>query len=658
MSDAASGAALPRTRLFGLPGFFPDALPYAARTTIALLLSYGLSFYAQVPTASSAGITVGIIAQASSGMALSKAFYRVAGTVIGCGVALLLGSAFAQDRTMLLFCFALWMGACAAAAALLRDFRSYGAAISGYTVAIIAIGGIDDPDGLLLSSLNRTVAILIGIGCVALVNSLLGGTPALTGLVAGLRRERERVVAFAVEALEGRGVPDDLELTQRVSAITALQSEAGYAAAEQSNGRLRRRGAQVVIGSLLTAVSASRTIAGVLSPETPAAVREYLAAVAASLRDGTAAPDAPGTDDPFSALLLERADSILRRMRDTEAGLTVLTGGAAALPEIVLRPTHDVPAALLSAARVILAFGLAATFVVLSGWPGATLVLVQQAAFVGLLGASPTPTAASKGFLIPLLPIALVVGLVEFLLLPLASGFVPFALLAGGTVFLTALLGRQRRLAPLAPAGLIYVTLLLSPSNPQTFLLDSYLNTTLQVGLAVVFTLLTFLLILPVSPKRRLYRVVAAISGRFERARRSAAAGQPPAVAQAQLYDRLVRALTFLGRPTGARRALLSHLYHVGASEIAVHRARAGLAAMGAGGVGVAEAQAAAQEAAQEALARLDGPAMLRAGRALLRASGSRPPAAVLQAVSGLADLVFQEGRRGRVSRFSKLMIG
>ncbi|MGI4954587.1 MAG: hypothetical protein ACRYGM_22505, partial [Janthinobacterium lividum] len=76
------------------------------------------------------------------------------------------------------------------------------------------------------------------------------------------------------------------------------------------------------------------------------------------------------------------------------------------------------------------------------------------------------------------------------------------------------------------------------------------------------------------------------------------------------------------------------------------------------GGGGGAEAQAAAQEAAQEALARLDGPAMLRAGRALLRASGSRPPAAVLQAVSGLADLVFQEGRRGRVSRFSKLMIG
>ena len=174
----------------------------------------------------------------------------------------------------------------------------YGAAISGYTVAIIAIGGIDDPDGLLLASLNRTAAILLGIASVALINSLFGGVPALDGLISKLRTERDRVADFVIDAWEGRGIPDDLALTQRVANITGLETDANYAAAEQINGRQRRRGAQVAIGSLLTAVSASRTIAGVLSPETRPEIRDFLRAAAATLRDGTELPGRTDTSRP------------------------------------------------------------------------------------------------------------------------------------------------------------------------------------------------------------------------------------------------------------------------------------------------------------------------------------------------------------------------
>ena len=675
----------PRTRFLSLPGFYPDAVSYAFRTTLALILAYGVGFYAQIPTASSAGITVGIIAQPSTGMALSKAAYRIGGTVLGCIVSLIFGAAFGQDRTMLLFAFALWMGLCAAAASLLRDFRSYGAALSGYTVAIIAIGGIDSPDGLLLASLNRTAAILLGIAAVAVVNSLLPGVSALDNLIAKLREERDRVAAFAADALEGRPIPDDLTLTRRIANITSLQSDATYAAMEHANGRRRRRGAQVAIGSLLTAISASRTIAGLLTPDTPVAVRDPQRLAAAALRDGAPLPPAlpirPPTADPFDTLLLERADAILRRMRDTDAGLLVLDGSAklptdagsarlpmrdasAQLPMIVLHPTHDVPAAFISAVRSIIAFGLTATFGVLAGWPDATLMLIQQAAFVGLLGASATPTAASVGFIVPLFPIALVTGLVEFTVLPLTSGFVPFSVVVGGLMFTVALLGRHRRLAPLAPAALIYLTLLLSPSNPATFDLANFLNTFLQVGLSVVFTLLTFLLILPVSPKRRLYRVVAAVAGELSRTLRSGGARLDPAVAQAMLYDRLVRALTFLGRPTKARQALLSHLYRLGASEIAAHRARRGLSDIERAAAATPAAAAADGSALRSAITEAhrtldarDYPGMLAAARALLAIPGIPAGPALQQAVSGLADLAYQEGARHRITRFFQLMI-
>ncbi len=645
----------PKPPFLSLPGFYPDAIPYALRTAAALILAYGVGFYAQLPAASSAGITVGIIAQPSAGMALSKAFYRVAGTVIGCIVSIVFGAAFGQDRTMLLFAFALWMGLCSAAATILRDFRSYGAAISGYTVAIIAIGGIDDPNGLLLASLNRTAAILLGIASVALVNSLFGGVPALDGLIAKLRGERDKVTRFVVDALEGREIPDDLTLTQRVASITGLQTDATYAAAEQINGRRRSRGAQVAIGSLLTAVSASRTIAGVLSGETSPAVRDYLRAAAASLHDGTEMPAAPRPDGPFDALLVERATSVLLRMGHVDAGIAVLTGGDAPLPEIVLRQTHDWPAAFFSAVRTSIAFGLTAAFGVLAGWPSATLMLIQQAAFVGLLGANPTPTLASKGFIIPLFPIALVIGLVEFAALPLTSGFGPFGLLVGGTMFVTALLIRHKRLASFAGAALIYVTLLLSPTNPASFDLESFINTTLQVFLATVFTLLTFLLILPVSPKRRLYRMVAAVARDLRASLRAERPAQDPAIAQARLYDRLVRALTFLGRPTGARRALLSHLYHLGISDIALNRARTGLHAISRS-ARTDDGLDPALASAWQALDRADFPGMLDAARTLLSTPGVWPSVPGQQAVSGLTDLAYQEGAQHRVTRFYTLM--
>ena len=92
---------------------------FAARVTGTLLLAYLIAFVLQVQSASSAGVCVAIVAQPTAGMAMSKAFYRFAGTVIGGIASLLVVAAFAQDRIMLL-AFALWLAACVSVGALLR----------------------------------------------------------------------------------------------------------------------------------------------------------------------------------------------------------------------------------------------------------------------------------------------------------------------------------------------------------------------------------------------------------------------------------------------------------------------------------------------------------------------------------------------------------
>ena len=256
----------------------------------------------------------------------------------------------------------------------------------------------------------------------------------------------------------------------------------------------------------------------------------------------------------------------------------------------------------------------------------------------------------SKGFLIPLIPVALVVGAVEFLVLPLTSGFVPFTLIVGGLMFVTGVLIRHKKLASFAGPAFIYVTLLLSPSNPEQFDLATFIDTFLQVFMSVVFTLLAFLLILPVSPRRRLYRVVVAVGREMQRSLRSRGT-HDPAVAQARLYDRLVRALTFLGRPTGARKALLSDLYGMGAADIALSRAQTGLD-------GIADVAARpAIDRAWVALDHKDFDGMIAAARGV--AGCARAVAGGTGAASrvGAGDLAYQEGPNHRVSRFYRLMM-
>ena len=155
-----------RTPFLLLPGFRPDAIGFATRTTLALLLAYLVAFAVQVEGPSTAGVCVAIVAQPSPGMAMSKAASRLLGTLLGGCIGLALLAAFPQDRVLLLAGYAVWLGLCTFGSTLLRDFRSYGAALSGYTAGIIAIGAIDSPHTALLTTLNRVAAMTIGIAAV------------------------------------------------------------------------------------------------------------------------------------------------------------------------------------------------------------------------------------------------------------------------------------------------------------------------------------------------------------------------------------------------------------------------------------------------------------------------------------------------------------
>lgn len=574
-----------------LPGFMPDALGFAARTTLSVLLAYFVAFAIQLDTASTAGLCVVIVAQPAPGMAASKALYRVLGTVLGGAAGFALVAVFPQDRTMLLAVFTVWLGACTSVAALLRDFRSYGAVLCGYTVGIIAVSGIDAPDGALLATLNRVAAVLLGVASVAAVNTLFPHAVGFKDLAAALHCRLAEAEALALSALAGQDLPSEPLPAQVGASILALRTEATYAATELPDGRARNAGARAAIAGLLGMLSTSRAVATELRLATDPATRRILDAAAARLRApqdvgprdaGDALPPLDALPrDPLAAALLDRSRDLLRQQALVRSGLRVLEeGGSVAVP-VRLPLHHDVASAGLSAARTMISVGLGCVFCVLAGWPGATGLLVQQAALTALLGMQPNPSAAGVAMGMSLPVPALAAGIIGFVLLPQASGFVPFALAVGPFVFALALAARHPASMRFGQGFLLYLLLLLSPANTESFDFETFMNSVLVQVMAVVFMVLAFRLVLPVSRRRRLARVANAIGRQVRRALAGQADGHDLIAARCLFVDRLAQAQVWLGRPTPARLAVLERLSAFTELESALRRARAGLHALG-----------------------------------------------------------------------------
>jgi hypothetical protein len=114
----------------------------------------------------------------------------------------------------------------------------------------------------------------------------------------------------------------------------------------------------------------------------------------------------------------------------------------------------------------------------------------------------------------------------------------------------------------------------------ESFDLQTFLNGAMMIAVSVLFLMLAFRLLLPVSSSRRLFRLMAAtVSGL-----RSALRDRNPSLSEpAQLsltFDRLSLALLFVVKPYPARPATIRRIYAFSELDTAVRRAWSGLRAV------------------------------------------------------------------------------
>src|SRR5258708_2325152 len=114
--------------------WFPlSAWAFALRMWATIMAALYAAFWLQLDSASSAAVTVGVLALQTRGQVYQKAVYRVLATIVGVAASFVIAGLFPQSRILFFIGFAGWLGLCAYVRGLLDGNRASSAALSRYT---------------------------------------------------------------------------------------------------------------------------------------------------------------------------------------------------------------------------------------------------------------------------------------------------------------------------------------------------------------------------------------------------------------------------------------------------------------------------------------------------------------------------------------------
>lgn len=573
--------------LFQLPNVpWPEGTTwYALRTWVALAIALYAAFFLQLEGASSAGVCVLILAQPVQGMVLSKSIYRLAGTIVGVLVALVLTALFPQDRTMLLASFAVFMALQTAIGSILRDFRAYGCILAGYTVAIISIANIDAPTDTLAAAVNRVAAIILGIAAIGCTNAVLATAESSRSLMSKLRTATVDILATARQTFDQRAPLDPAFCIDTSARLMQLRSEISFATPEKPNGRLRAAGGRSALLGLfemLNAIQAVGTGLHVVKAKS-CIIDDAIAIMHKALRlqdpercvrdlNQLMLPAiVRGSISIEEAYVLDRMHFMLQTLGNVRDGLRSLRMGWRPRRYVSLEVHQDWFAVVINAVRVAVAISVVAVLSIWSGLSITSQTVLFAAVFVSLGAVIPNPNIMGRAALFGMPAVVVVGAIYAFFILPNIDGFPLFIISFVPLVVVMCWLTEIGMPGP----GLIFGVMtfvLVAPANVQTLDPASFVDVATMLAFSGFAIFLSLILIFPVYPANRRLRLILAVGTALRRALADESKlPQPRASLQ---YDRFAQFKTWQGQdaPTLARRKTMCRLVEIGNLAFAVRR--------------------------------------------------------------------------------------
>ncbi|WP_043311390.1 FUSC family protein [Pseudomonas sp. ML96] len=145
---------------------------YSLKVFAASMLALYIALYMQLPRPYWAMATVYIVANPFVGPTSSKALYRALGTLLGASAAVFFVPLLAQAPLLLCLVVALWTGSMLLLSMHVRTADNYALMLAGYTMPMIALPVVDNPQAVFDLAYSRFLEISLGIVCAAVVTSL------------------------------------------------------------------------------------------------------------------------------------------------------------------------------------------------------------------------------------------------------------------------------------------------------------------------------------------------------------------------------------------------------------------------------------------------------------------------------------------------------
>jgi uncharacterized membrane protein YccC len=521
------------------------ALLFGLRLWIAVCLALYIAFWLELDNAFWAGTSAAIVCQPSLGASLRKAWFRMVGTAVGAVAIVLLTAWFSQNRMGFLIGLALWCAACGLAATLLRNFASYAAALSGLTAAVIAsdeLGAVGGANGdlVFILAVTRATEICIGIICagVLLAATDFGGARRrLAVALAAISAEiTEKLIGtfLLTGAEQSKARPARRDLIRRVAALDPVIDEA---LGESSDLRPHSPALQAAMGGLFQALSGWRTTAVHLellpSDHAGREARIVLENIPSGLRSAPAQAEAVNwtidpspalrncgsavralaslpADTPSLRLLADQTAEALLGLRCALDGLLLLVDSTRNVrtPRSTWLTVPDALPPLLNTVRIFVTIVAVELFWIATAWPNGGQAIVFAAIVVLVFSARAEQAySAAIGFMIGASLAAVLAAIIKFAVLPQLTTFAGFSL-AIGLVLVPAGILMVRWPSPIVVAIVILFVPLLAPANQMSYDTMQFYNGALAIISGVAAGAFAFRLLPPLSPARRIRRLL------------------------------------------------------------------------------------------------------------------------------------------------------
>jgi uncharacterized membrane protein YccC len=581
-------------------------LLFGLRLWASVCLALYIAFWLQLDNAYWAGTTAALVCQPHLGASLRKGWFRTIGTLVGAIAIVVLTAWFPQSRAGFLAGLALWGAACAFVATPLRNFAAYGAALAGYTAAIIAgdelgaTGGVNGEAFTL--AITRVSEIWIGIVCagIVLAGSDFGAAPRrLAALLAGLsaqitskfgsaltlagsalsdmqpvRRELVRQV-IALDPVIDQAIGESSKLRYHSWVLQATKDSlfealAGWSAVVWRLARLPEDAARQEADAVLRGVPQELRYAaqqGEPTPwiEDPIGMRQLCDAAVAGL---VAMP----TGTPSLRLLADQTIRVLAGLSLVLDGLALLLVDSAYPGARGRRVRLHVPdwlPALVSAGRAFVTIGAVEVFWIITAWPNGALAVTFTAISVIIFAPRADEAyAQAVNFMTGTGLAAVGAAIVAFAVLPNVETFAGFSIvMALYLIPVGALMAQPWQASMFAPMAGNFVPLF-GPANQMSYDTAHFYNTTLAIVAGCGAAALSFRLLPPLSPAKQSERLLA-LTLRDLRRLATAAVQRSPDDWENRIYSRLA---ALPDQAESLRRAQLLTALSVGTGIIHLRR--------------------------------------------------------------------------------------